>query len=83
MLSSAFLCVSVAAWRTMRARRCTWRWNGTMRVRMRPFCSSVMVRACWVSRFCVSLVRFSSNPWMLPTSLAVSASARENCWIDE
>ena len=27
-----------------------------MRVRMRPFCNSVMVRACWVSRFCVSLV---------------------------
>ena len=61
MLSSAFLCVSVAAWRTMRARRCTWRWNGTMRVRMRPFCNSVMVRACCVSRFCVSLVRFSSK----------------------
>ena len=28
-----------------------------MRVRMRPFCNSVMVRACCVSRFCVSLVR--------------------------
>ncbi len=32
-----------------------------MRVRMRPFCNSVMVRACCVSRFCVSLVRFSSR----------------------
>ena len=43
-------CVSVAAWRTMRARRCTWRWNGTMRVRMRPFCNSVIVRACCVQQ---------------------------------
>ena len=42
--------VSVAAWRTMRASRCTWRWNGTMRVRMSPFCSSVIVRACCVQQ---------------------------------
>ena len=82
-LSSARLPVSAAAWRTMRARRCTWRWNGTMRVRISPFCSSVMVRACCCSRFCVSLARFSSSPWMLATSLAVSASAREYCWIEE
>ena len=54
-MSSARLPVSAAAWRTMRARRCTWRWKGTMRVRIRPFCSSVMVRACCCSRFCVSL----------------------------
>ena len=27
--------------------------------------------------------RFSSSPWMLATSLADSARARENCWIEE
>ncbi len=41
------------------------------------------VRACCCSRFCVFWVCISSSCWMLPTSLAVSASARENCWIDE
>ena len=72
-----------AAWRTMRVRRCTWRWNGTMRVRMRPFCSSVTTRACCVSRFCASFVRFVEQLLMLPTSFADSASARESCWIVE
>ncbi len=63
--SSARLPVSAAAWRTMRARRCTWRWNETMRVRISPFCSSVTVRDCCCSRFCASPIRFSSSPWML------------------
>ena len=64
-------------------RRCTWRWNGTMRVRIRPFCSSVTTRACCSSRFCASRVRFSSSLRRLATSLDDSASARENCWIVE
>jgi hypothetical protein len=38
------------------------RWNGTMRVRIRPFCRSVTTRACCISRFCASRVRFSSRP---------------------
>ena len=67
----------------MRERRCTWRWNETMRVRMSPFCNSVIVRPCCCSRFCASPVSVSSSCWMLATSLAVSASARENCWIEE
>ena len=54
-----------------------------MRVRIRPFCSSVTVRDCCCSSVWASPIRFSSSPWMLPTSLADSASARENCWIDE
>ena len=54
-----------------------------MRVRIRLFCSSVMVRACWVNRFCASRVSVSSIPWMLATSPEVSASAREYCWIEE
>ena len=49
-VSSARLPVSFAAWRTSRVRRCTWRWNGTMRVRIRLFCSSVMTRACCVEQ---------------------------------
>ena len=54
-----------------------------MRVRISPFCSSVIVRPCSCSWFCVSCVRDSSSAWMLATSLAVSASARENCWMEE
>ena len=59
--SSARLPVSFAACRTRRVSRCTCRWNGTMRVRIRLFCSSVMMRACWVSRFCASRVSVSSK----------------------
>ena len=54
-----------------------------MRVRIRLFCSSVITRACCVSRFCASRVRVSSSPWMLATSPEVSASARENCCSEE
>ncbi len=39
--------------------------------------------ALLLQQVCASPVSDSSNAWMLATSLAVSASARENCWMDE
>ncbi|MNO87608.1 hypothetical protein D3C76_790310 [compost metagenome] len=70
---------SLATCRTMRRRRGTRRSNGTMRVRIRPSCSSVLTRACCssrvsASRFFAARVSFRSN-----RSEADSNSARDSC----
>jgi hypothetical protein len=55
-----------------------------MRVRIRPFCSSVTTRRLLLQQVLrIAGSGLASSPWMLATSLAVSASARENCWMVE
>ena len=60
-LSCTCLPVSLAAWRTTRRRRGTSASNGTMRVRMRPSCSSELTRDCCSSRVSYWRVRSSSD----------------------
>ena len=60
-LSCTCLPVSPAAWRTTRRRRGTSASNGTMRVRMRPSCSSELTRDCCSSRVSYWRVRSSSD----------------------
>ena len=57
--------------------------TSTMRVRISPFCSSV-IGATLLLQLRLRLGDHGlEQRWMLATSLAVSASARENCWMDE
>ncbi len=81
--SSTCLPASCPAWRTRRVRRWACRWNGTMRVRIRPFWRSATTRPCCCSRFCASRLRLPSRPSMLATSLTDSARARDSCWMVE
>ena len=60
-LSWTCLPVSLAAWRSTRRRRGTSASNGTMRVRMRPSCSSELTRDCCSSSVSYWRVRSSSD----------------------
>ncbi len=54
-----------------------------MRVRMRPFCNSVMVRACWVQQVLRVLGEVLEQLLDAADVVGGFGEPRENCWIDE
>ncbi|MNE10026.1 hypothetical protein D3C80_1027220 [compost metagenome] len=77
--SSTCLPSSLATCRTTRCSRGTRRSNGTMRVRIRPSCSSLLTRPCCCSRLCASWARRVRVSLRSSRSEADSNKARDSC----